>query len=195
MATLQQLEAALVGAHRAGDLDAARKLAVAVKAARGDIGNQIPGAQVASTIPQAAGPGIMDRVIGAGEAALTTVTGATGGMLGMVGGTAGATAAAILDGSFGTPEAAAMIEQAAGKGAESLTYAPRTQEGQEQAGAVGQAMQQIIPAAAVLPGLGTAVAGLNRAGAAARTGAAQLVEERQQWQRRAAHGCSGACAR
>ena len=45
MATLQELERALVNAHNAGDVDAARKLAVVVSAARKDSANLIPGVQ------------------------------------------------------------------------------------------------------------------------------------------------------
>ena len=102
-----------------------------------------------STDPQS----VADKLIGAGEAALTTVTGATGGALGMVGGTAKGLAQAILSGQFGTPQAADMVERAAADGASALTYAPRTAAGQEMAGAVGEALQQVIPVAAVAPAL------------------------------------------
>ncbi len=92
-------------------------------------------------------PTLVDRAIGTGEAALTVATGATGGSIGMIGGTLKGLAEQILAGKFGTPEAAKMVEQSAAQGAQALTYAPRTEQGQEQAAAVGQAFQQIVPVA------------------------------------------------
>lgn len=116
-------------------------------------------------------PTLADRAIGTGEAALTTVTGATGGALGMIGGTLKGLAEQILSGQFGTPDAARAVEQAAASGAQALTYAPRTQQGQEQAQAVGEALQQIVPVAAVLPGLPPAsVRPAGPAGVVARAG-------------------------
>lgn len=103
-------------------------------------------------------PTLTERAIGTGEAALTTVTGATGGTLGMIGGTLKSLAEQILSGQFGTQDAARAVEQAAAAGAQALTYAPRTEQGQEQAQAVGEALQQVIPVAAVLPGLAPAAA-------------------------------------
>jgi hypothetical protein len=76
-------------------------------------------------------PSIGQRIVGAGEAALTAGTGATGGALGMIGGTLGGLAGAVAAGDFGTPEAAQRVEQTAAAGAERLTYAPRTQAGQD----------------------------------------------------------------
>ena len=42
MATMKELERALVNAHNAGDSDAARKLAAFIKEARKDPANMIP---------------------------------------------------------------------------------------------------------------------------------------------------------
>ncbi len=176
MATLQQLETALVNAHRAGDADAARKLAVVVKAARADAANLIPGGvQVPGTTTPAPQPSAADQAIGTGEAALTLATGATGGTLGMIGGTLKGLAEQILSGNFGTPEAANLVEQSAQRGAEALTYAPRTQQGQEQAAAAGEALSNLIPVAAVAPGLAPASAGA-RAAAPLRTTARAAAE-------------------
>lgn len=120
-------------------------------------------------MPQPSGPQqtIGDKIIGAGEAALNTATGMTGGTVGMVGGTVKGLAQAILSGKFGTPEAANMVEQAASEGAQALTYAPRTESGQDQAAAVGHAMQNLVPIAAVAPAL-AAPGALARDAAAAR---------------------------
>lgn len=182
MATLEQLERALVNADKAGDAEAARRLAVAVKGARENSPSRIPDAQVPGTTPQAPDPTLGERAVGAGEAALTMGTGATTGQLGMVGGLLKGLAEQILSGQFGTAEAANMVEQSAMQGAEALTYAPRTAQGQSQVQAVGQAL---APLAAVAPLAGemaalarasrTAARAATDAGAAARSVAAPVV--------------------
>lgn len=193
MATLQQLERALVAADRAGDLDAARKLAAAVRAARQDVGNMIPteptaaqaaAGAVAPVAPPATAPivdtsgaSMLDKAIGTGEAILATGTGLTTGAVGMIGGTLKGLGEQLLSGQFGTAEAARAVEQSAVQGAQALTYAPRTAVGQEITGQVGQFVQQAVPvtgltaemaaltrgAAPVLPAARTAVAGAGDA--------------------------------
>lgn len=193
MATLQQLERALVAADRAGDSDAARKLAAAVRVARQDVGNLIPteptAAQAAAgarapvapaavaPIPDTSGAGIVDTAIGTGEAVLATGTALTGGAVGMIGGTVKGLAEQLLSGEFGTAQAARAVEQAALQGAQLLTYAPRTPSGQAQTEAVGKVVQQAVPmtgltaemgalargAAPVLPAARVAVAGAGDA--------------------------------
>ena len=74
---------------------------------------------------------LTDQLKGLGEAGLTTLTGATTGTLGMIGGTATQAAREIAGGNFGTPEAANRIAQNAAASASDLTYAPRTQAGQD----------------------------------------------------------------
>lgn len=125
---------------------------------------------------------IGDKLIGTAEAGLTALTGATGGQLGMIGGTLKGLAAQILSGQFGTPQAANLIEQQAMQGAQALTYAPRTQSGQVQAQALGETMQQVIPVAAVLPGMAPATSGLSRSArptlpVAARAGAEGVARD------------------
>jgi hypothetical protein len=164
MATLQQLETALINADAAGDQDAARQLAAVIQRARQDQANQIPGNDVQETIQRPAETTIGQDIAGAGETALALGTGATGGTLGMIGGTLKGLAEQLLSGQFGTQQAADAVEQAATKGAESLTYAPRTQAGQEQTQAVGEAL---APLAAVAPMAGelSAIAQSTRAAA------------------------------
>ncbi len=124
----------------------------------------IPGQQ---TPAESKGPGIVDRAIGTGEAALSAITGATGGTIGAIGGALGAAAGAIQSGQFGTRQAADDIERAAAEGMQALTYAPRTQSGQDQAAALGQVLNDVgIPAAGAAMGL-RAPAGAMRAGAQA----------------------------
>jgi hypothetical protein len=184
MATLQQLEQALIRADAAGDMDAARQLAAAVKAARQESANQIPGAQVPGSLPQPESPGFMDKVVGAGETALTMATGATGGMLGMVGGAARGVGEMIVHGQYGTPEGANTVERNAMMGAQALTYAPRTQAGQDMTQAVGKAVGDVLPP--VLPMVGQAGAitqGIKAtapvAAVAARRAAAPVVTAAQ----------------
>lgn len=151
MATLQELERALINADKAGDTDAARKLVAVILRARQDVANQIPGTQVAETVEPTPKTTIAEDIIGTGEAALTVATGAVGGTAGMIGGALKGLAEQILSGKFGTPEAVKAVEEAAARGGEALTYMPRTQAGQEQVGAIGGALQGVP---AVLPVVG-----------------------------------------
>ena len=180
MATLQQLERALINADKAGDTDAARKLAAVIARARQDVSLQIPDAQVPETVPAPVQPGIGEQLIGAGEAALAAGTGAIGGTVGMIGGTLKGLAEQILSGQFGTPQAARLVEQSAAKGAQALTYAPRTQAGQEQLQAVGQAMQQILPITPLTGELGMIAQGARVAQPAMQAGAGIATEAAQQ---------------
>lgn len=90
-------------------------------------------------------PTLGERLVGAGEAGLTTLTGMTGGTVGMIGGTVKQLTQNVLDGTFGTQQAADLVEKSAMEGAQALTYMPRTEQGREQAQAVGDFMQQAIP--------------------------------------------------
>jgi hypothetical protein len=90
-------------------------------------------------------PGIGEQILGAGETALALATGATGGAIGMVGGAGLGLAQQILSGKFGTPEAVRAVEQAAMRGAEALTFQPRTQAGQQQTQAIGEFLGEALP--------------------------------------------------
>lgn len=122
-------------------------------------GRYTPPAAAAAT----AEPGIVDKLIGAGEAALTVGTGATGGALGMVGGALGGLAGSVVAGDFGSPEAARRVEESAAQGMQALTYAPRTESGRDQVEVVGRVAQNLIP----LAGLTGEMAALARAQAPA----------------------------
>jgi len=93
-------------------------------------------------------PTLGQELIGAGETGLSMLTGATGGVAGSVGGTVKSILDELVAGNFGTQEAADRIEKAASEGGAALTYAPRTQAGQEQVQAVGEAL---APLAALGP--------------------------------------------
>lgn len=86
--------------------------------------------------------------VGRGETALALATGLTGGTAGLVGGTIKGVLDEVASGKLGTRDAADRIEKAATEGASALTYAPRTESGQRQTQAVGEAL---APLAAIGP--------------------------------------------
>jgi len=174
MATLQQLEAALKNADAAGDMDAARKLSVAVVNARKENANLIPGAHVPETLVQAPEPTLAEQAVGVGETGLALATGATGGTVGMIGGTLKGLAEQILAGQFGTQQAANLVEQSAMEGAQALTYAPRTPAGQAMTETTGKALAQVLPVTPLTAELGAITAGA-RAAAPAMQATAQRV--------------------
>ena len=145
MATLQQMERALVNAHNAGDIEAARVLAAAIQRARQDVGSQIPGAQVPEAMETPAEPSIGQRIVGAGETALSALTGAVGAPIGLIGGTLGGLAGAVRTGQLGTREGAQNIQQAATEAAGRFVYQPRTQAGREMTQALGETLQEVAP--------------------------------------------------
>lgn len=175
MATLQQLETALVNADKAGDQDAARQLAAVIMRARQDPANQIPGSDVQETIQRPEETTIGQDIAGAGETALALGTGATGGTIGMIGGTLKGLAEQLLSGQFGTQQAADAVEQSATQGAEALTYAPRTQAGQEQTQAVGEALAPLAAVAPMTAELGAIAQSARAAAPVARAVAGELA--------------------
>lgn len=144
--------------------------------------SQIPGVDGRPVPPQPVyvPPTLGQRVVGAGEAALTTATGATTGLLGLIAGGTTGLANAILTGQITTPDVAQMVAEYAMRGAEAGTYRPRTEVGQEYAQDVAYAASQLPPILAVA-GPPQAIAMGTRAAAvpveaAARRGA-ELVRE------------------
>lgn len=168
MATMQQLETALINADKAGDMDAARQLAAVIRRGREDIANQIPGSDVQETIQRPEDQSMGQQAVGAGETALALGTGATGGTLGMIGGTLKGLAEQLLSGQFGTQQAADAVEQAATQGQQALTYQPRTQAGQEQTQAVGEALAPLAAVAPMAAELGAIAQGARAAAPIAR---------------------------
>lgn len=180
MATLAQLENALVNAHNAGDEDAARRLAPIIRSERERMAPfaGIPGVgdngQVADTSAGAPPTSIGDKVVGAGEAALSTATGATTGMVGMIGGMLKGLADNILSGKYGTQEGVNLVQDAAEKGASALTYTPRTQSGQEQIAKIDELAQSAAPLIGMAPELGT----LGETAAAVKPVARAMMQEK-----------------
>lgn len=151
MATLQELEQALVNADAAGDVEAARALADAISVARQDPANLIPDVQIPFTMPTPKEPTIAEKVVGGLETGATLLTGATGGTVGTIAGTLQGLAQQILSGQFGTKEAADLVEKAAMEMGAKLTYQPRTETGKEYVREVGQVLQQVPPVLPAIP--------------------------------------------
>ena len=86
-----------------------------------------------------------DQLVGAGETALTLLTGATGGAVGTIAGAGTGLAQQILSGQFGTPEAVRAVEKAAAEGAQALTYQPRGQIGKENVETIGRVLSNVLP--------------------------------------------------
>jgi len=124
-------------------------------------------------------PGIGEQIVGAGETALALGTGATGGAVGMIGGTLKGLAEQILSGQFGTQQAADLVEQEAMRGAEALTFAPRTEAGQQQTQAVGEALAPLVAAAPLTAELGAISRGAAAATPVARAAAAPVQQVAQ----------------
>lgn len=148
MATMQQLETALINADKAGDMDAARQLAAVIRRGREDIANQIPEAEVQETIQRPAETTLGEDIYGAGEAAVALGTGTTFGAAAGIGGALKGMAEKLLSGEFGTQQASDEVERAAMQSAERFTFSPRTQSGQEQTRAAAEALG---PLAALTP--------------------------------------------
>lgn len=109
---------------------------------------------------------IGEKLEGAGEAALTTLTGATTGAAGAITGTIDQLIEEVSQGKFGTGEAANRIAERAAELQSALTYLPKTETGQEYVGAIGEAGEALAP----LAGVGGQLA---QAGQLARAGAPQ----------------------
>lgn len=119
---------------------------------------------------------IGEKIVGAGEAALTTATAATSGAGGMILGTLYQLADEIASGEFGSQEAAQRIKQRAEELAAEYTYTPRTEVGQEYVEAVGEVGEQLAPLAGLTPQMG-AIAQTSRSAAQAARAAARAPAE------------------
>lgn len=113
----------------------------------------------------AADPTLVDKIIGGGETALTLATGATTGAVGMLAGGLAGAVGNLTGGRFGMKDG---VEAGMQQGAESLTYMPRTESGQERAGAVGNVLANTIPMIPLTAELGALGRGVGAAAAGAR---------------------------
>lgn len=176
----------LAGARKAGYSDAElldhlTKLPSAAEAQSKALVDQIPATKRADgTMPppvvppaQQADPTLVDKLIGGGETALTLVTGATTGAAGMLAGGAAGIVNNLTNGKYGIPGG---FEAGAQQGAESLTYAPRTEVGQEYAGAVGKVLAGALPMVPLTAEMGALGRGMGAAAGAARDVSAAGVQ-------------------
>lgn len=85
---------------------------------------------------------LYEKIVGAGETALTLGTGATTGVLGGIAGAGMGLYDSIVDGSYGTPEGAKSVEERFNQGAADLTYLPSSEKGVEYVGDIGETLQQ-----------------------------------------------------
>ena len=115
--------------------------------------------------------------LGSGEAALALATGATTGAAGMIGGTIKGILDEMAAGKFGTQEAADRIEKAATDAGAALTYAPRTESGQEQVQAVGEALAPLAALGPLGNEVGAIVQGAKSAMPLARGVARTAIDE------------------
>lgn len=170
MATLAQLEKALVNADKAGDMDAARRLAAIVKAERERSAPflGIPGfsefGDVPGTTPERKSTSVGDKIIGTGESILSTASAIPAGIVAPLVGMAKGIKDQIVTGGHaldgGKDEAADLADKVAG----AMTYAPRTESGQRIMAKVGELAE---PLQALGPMAGE-LAPLSEAAAAAR---------------------------
>ncbi|MCO8100115.1 glycoside hydrolase family 24 protein [Acinetobacter indicus] len=108
----------------------------------------------------------MEKIAGAGEAALTIGTGAVGGTLGQGLGALHGIAESVVDGTFGTQEGAQHAAQTAARFSSALTYEPKTTGGQRAVAGLGKIIENtgIDTLPPVLGGgVGTSAATLGRA--------------------------------
>jgi hypothetical protein len=145
----------------------------------------IPGQEPKPSVSQAQlnakEPSVLDTVIGTGEAALSAITGATGGLIGGVAGVVNNLTdpnVPLYMAPGSDPKAVEAAMAAGGRniqqGAAALTYAPRTESGQQQAQALGEVAQNLTPVLAALPG-GT-LPGVGVRGASTLTNARGTLE-------------------
>lgn len=174
MATLQQLETALVNADKAGDQDAARQLAAVIQRARKDQFNQIPGNEIPETVQRPEEPTFVDQAVGAADAFASAVPMAVVGGAGMIGGTLKGMAEQLLSGQFGTQEASDAVQKAAMEGFEAAAapFAPETQAGRDILQSAGEFLAPAVAATPFGPEIGAITRGTQLG---ART-AAPIVE-------------------
>lgn len=137
-------------------------------------------------------PTLGERLRGAGETALALGTGATGGAVGMIGGTAKGLGQAIMEGSFGTQEAADMVERAAMEGASALTYMPSSDMGQRYTQDIGRILSATAPLAGLPGEVAQLTAGIRAAQPAIRAAAEPAISAAQRGVRAAGRAAAGA---
>lgn len=122
-------------------------------------------------------PTLGQKIIGAGETAMTLGTGAVTAPIASVFGTLGQAGTEIAGGNFGTPEAAQRIALAAQQAGQEYTYQPRTEAGLQDLQAVGDVLSPLESLPPVMGGLGVQTATLGRAAVPQAVTAAQRTAQ------------------
>lgn len=122
-----------------------------------------------------AGRSIGEAVLGAAETGLAMATGATTGMALRAAGTVSGVIDEVKAGTYGTPEAANRVEQAAMAGMQAGTYTPRSEAGRSYTEAVGEAADVLAPLGVVAPVTMPLQGAMAGAAPAARAIAAQQL--------------------
>jgi hypothetical protein len=138
--------------------------------ARIDFGGEV-------TAPQKKEYSIPEQIIGGGEAALSTITGATGGLVGNALGTAEGLAESIRQGTFGTQQGVDTAQEAAQRYAGYGTYTPRTDAGRDYIQTVAEVAGALPAASGITAELQAASMGARQVGQSARAGADVLAQE------------------
>lgn len=139
---------------------------------------EAPGTQIQDQAPAQPEYGLIDRAKGAVETAGALGTGMTTGLVGAGLGTIRGIGENIKSGQFGTPEGSENVDRRAMQGMESLTYAPRTQAGQQYTQEAAEALQPLATIPPVFPGVSGSAAGSGRAAAQAAEAAARVSAQR-----------------
>lgn len=137
----------LIEADKRGLLSPDKKVMLDEAVKRGLVSkaDMIPGQTAAEIPPKAPDPNFLEKLGGAGEAALSMGSGIVGGLVGNIAGVG----KSLTGGKFGTAAGANEGQQVANDVSRAMTYQPRTQAGRDIIGTVGDVMDA------------TKIAGLN----------------------------------
>lgn len=117
---------------------------------------EAPGTEIQGQAPAAPDRSLEERITGGAEAALALGTGMTTGLAGAGLGTIRGMGESVLSGQYGTQQGADLVERRAQQGMESLTYAPRSEAGQQYTQSAGEALAPLATLPVVMPGAGVA---------------------------------------
>lgn len=158
--TISELETALINADKAGDTDAARKLAAVLQREREQLEQESlqpynlepvdPDPVVSESIPpkKEFDPSLLETVGGTGEAVTAMATGMTTGLIGQIEGSVEGILRELASSEFGSQEAADRIEKLAMQRAQQFSYTPSSESGTRQVQAIGDVLG---PLAAIPP--------------------------------------------
>jgi len=183
MPTREQLESALRNADAAGDVQAAKQLANALKAEPSFDLESFSPAEMRDPVEQVAEPetGVLDEIEALYEGAKALVTGGTSGLVGgLVGGTAQA-GKEIMSGEFGTNEAANRIAEKSMELAGMLTDTPESEHGKKRLQQIGEFLE---PLGALPPSLAGPAIAMQSAKGAGVMGKARLADDTPLFERR-----------